>query len=413
MRQDTISQLLRRYFNAGKTGSDTYFDADEIVTILDKFEQIEDFDNYSDLLHLGLRLHPGNVDLQLRRCRLHLRKQEFAEALSLVEATALVNNPEADLIRMECYYKLDNRSEAKSIVESLMESGSDYTEEACELFAILLNEREESTTNERDFIRRASQMFPENLIIKDEYCFSLETDGKYDEAIRICNEILDAEPYSYDDWFVLGRLHSLNESYDEAIEAFNTASICGEPDDELIANRAYCYYMNENYEKAIEAYRHILPDDDSETNYRIQSLLSDCYTRIDNYEDAYRILKVLISKSKIKDPYNNISYARCCLKTDRKQEALKILQHTAELFAGGMRIFTLLAYSCLENDMEDLSLMILEQIIKHLDKNSEELPTYNLAPAGKSHRTTADDQTKSIPAVELTRKYLNRNENRN
>ena len=413
MKQNTLSKLLRRYFEAGKNGVDTYFDADDIVVILDKFEEIEDFSNYDDLLHLGLRLHPANVELRMKKCRQLLRKQEYREALNLLEATGAISEADAVLIKVECFYKLKLYDKAKRIVETILATGCEYAEEVCEQLAILMNDNEESTSAEREFIRKAMLMFPTSLTLKDEYCFSLETDGKYDEAIKVCNELIDEEPYSYDDWLVLGRLHSLNESYGAAIDAFDTAAVCGEPDDELIAMKAFCYYMNENYEKAIDDYRHILTDEDNETNYRISSLLSDCYTRVDNYEEAYRILKDLVFQSSICDPYNNISFARCCLKTDRKTEALAILQPTAELFGGGMRIFTLLAYSCLENEMDDLALMILEQILKHLDKHLDEIPAYEPISNDKPSPDAPNDQAKPIPATELIRKYLNRRENRN
>ncbi|MDR2498507.1 MAG: tetratricopeptide repeat protein [Tannerellaceae bacterium] len=413
MKPNTISKLLRRYFEAGKTGSDAYFDVDDIIIILDKFEQIEDFTNYDELLQLGLRLHPGNTELRLKKCKQHIRKKEYREALKLVEATAAVKDSEAAQIKVECYYRLNRHDKARAIVESIMATGSDNSEEICELLAVLLNDNEASTTTEREFIRKAALMFPDNLTLKDEYCFSLETDGKYDEAIRVCNEILDAEPYSYEDWFVLGRLHSLNESYEAAIDAFDTAAVCGDPDDELIAMKAYCYYMNENYEKAIDSYRGILTTEDNEANYHISSLLSDCYTRVDNYEQAYRLLKTLVRKSITKDPYNNISFARCCIKTDRNAEALPILPPTAEQLGGGMRVFTLLAYSCLENEMEDISLMILEQMLKYLDKNPDEFPIFDSEIDPKTALEAINDQPKHTPISELIQTYLNRIENRN
>ncbi|MDR2496908.1 MAG: CDC27 family protein [Tannerellaceae bacterium] len=407
-----LSKLLRRYFEAGKTGADIYFDADEILLILGKFEQIEDYVNYNDLLQLGLRLHPGNIGLQVKKSQQLLRSKEYREALDIAETSGLVNDLEVGLIKLECYYKLKQYDRARAIVEEALAMGSDFVEDFCEQLAILMNDNDRSTPSEREFIRKATLLFPDNMTLKDEYCFSLETDGKYDEAIRVCNEILDAEPYSYDDWLVLGRLHSLNESYGDAIYAFDIAAVCGEPDAELIAMKAFCYYMNENYEKAIDDYCNILTDEDNETNYRISSLLSDCYTRVDKYEEAYRILKALVFGSSIKDPYNNISFARCCLKTDRKAEALPVLQPTAELFGGGMRIFTLLAYSCLENEMDDLALMILEQILTHLDKHHEEIPAYD-SLSDREPSAAANGQAKPLPGTDLIRKFLNRRENRN
>ena len=107
----------------------------------------------------------------------------------------------------------------------------------------------------RDFINRGIDLFPQNLVLKDELCYNREIEGDIDGAISICNELIDKNPYSHEYWFTLGRLYSIKLEFEKAIEAFDFALTCDDSDPELKILKAYCLYMNENYEKALEVYQ--------------------------------------------------------------------------------------------------------------------------------------------------------------
>ena len=46
----------------------------------------------------------------------------------------------------------------------------------------------------RDFINRGIDLFPQNLVLKDELCYNREIEGDIDGAISICNELIDKNP---------------------------------------------------------------------------------------------------------------------------------------------------------------------------------------------------------------------------
>lgn len=49
--------LLERYKEMHEKGTEVYFDADEIIRLLEYFEDENDFEGFTQVLELGLKLH--------------------------------------------------------------------------------------------------------------------------------------------------------------------------------------------------------------------------------------------------------------------------------------------------------------------------------------------------------------------
>jgi tetratricopeptide (TPR) repeat protein len=274
------------------------------------------------------------------------------------------------------------------------------------------------------FIQRGMALFPDNLALKDEYCYVLEGEERYEEAIRFYNELIDNDPYSYDYWFNLGRMYSFTNAFSEAIEAFDFALTCSdgsenEMDNELKVLRAYCYFMNENYEKAVNAYLEILPVEDETANDRIKSLIAECHSKLEDFEASYRILTEIINKDS-SDAYVYLNYIRCCMETDRGQEASKMLHKAAGLFPDNVRILTLLALSYLEGGKDDLAIAVTEQIIRCMEeaefKSIEESDDAGSSDTFLNEILQSSLQAvsqKPIPINELAKEYLSNRKYRN
>ncbi|MDR1160839.1 MAG: tetratricopeptide repeat protein, partial [Tannerellaceae bacterium] len=184
-------------------------------------------------------------------------------------------------------------------------------------------------------------------------------------AITVCNRIIDQDPYSYEFWFTLGRLYSLQCAYDKAIDAFDFACACDHPDAELLVSKAYCLFMNENYNKAIEIYNELLPQ--TEEDSHVKSLIAECYIKLEDFEQAYLLLKNIIRQDKEVEANTYINCIRCCVETDREREASQLLLKATDLFPDNVRILSLLALTYLENGKEEMALSITDKIFKQLE----------------------------------------------
>ena len=205
MKKDDISRLLQRYLSAREMGKEPYFDADEVDELLGSFEESDNYDYFDEVLALGLKLHPGNTDLQIRQCKLFVYNEDYNSALALIDSIAETDNQDLDLLRLECYCMLDRYDKLIEYTEKLIEEDCDYLETVFECTAPLLSDME-MNNEARDFINRGIDLFPQNLVLKDELCYNREIEGDIDGAISICNELIDKNPYSHEYWFTLGRL---------------------------------------------------------------------------------------------------------------------------------------------------------------------------------------------------------------
>lgn len=260
---------------------------------MDSFEESDDYKYFDEILALGLKLHPGNIDLQIRQCRFYVYNEDYDSALALIDTIAETDSQDLDLLRLECFCMLDQYDKIVEYTEDIVARDCDYLELAFEYIAPLLSDME-MNKEARDYIKRGIALFPDNLNLKDELCYSLEMEGDIDGAITICNELIDKDPYSHDYWFSLGRLYSIKAEFDKAIEAFDFALTCDDSDPELKILKAYCLYMNENYEKALEVYKEI--ETDSDMTERIKPLMAECYIKLEDYEGAYSMLRDIIGK---------------------------------------------------------------------------------------------------------------------
>lgn len=372
MRKQEISNLLQRYLSTQQEGKNAYFDVEEIEALLDSFEESEDYTYYDEVLALGLRLHPGNPDLQVRLCRSYLDNEDYDSALALIDSIADTENQDLDMLRLECYVMQDSYEKVIEHIEKLIASNCEYLEALFEYIAPILGDMD-MIKEAHDFISRGLMLFPNNLILKDELCYNLEVEGNIKEAIIVCNELIDKNPYSYDSWFTLGRLYTINKEYEKAIEAFDFALACDDSDDELKIMKAFCLQMNGNYETAIEIYNDLMANE--EFRIRIMPRLTDCYIQIEDYKKAYLLLNEQIKQNgQLQDVNMYIHYIRCCFEMGKEKEVSEMLVQASKLFPQDIRIYSLLALSFLDKGNESKTDEITEYLFTLFDhkKNGQE-----------------------------------------
>ncbi|MCC8143722.1 MAG: tetratricopeptide repeat protein [Tannerellaceae bacterium] len=379
MSKSNMSDLLQRYLSARDEGKDIYFDANEIDDLLESFEESNDFTYYGEVLALGLKFHPSSTDLYLRQCKLYVYNEEYDSALALIETIALQGNQELDLLRLECYCALNQYEEVVTYTDNLRENECEYLEQIFEYTAPILNDLD-MTAEAHDYISRGLKLYPDNMILKDEFCYVLEIEGDIDQAIRICNELIDKNPYSNDYWFSLGRLYSMTADFDKAIEAFDFALTCDDSDNELKILKSYCLYMNENYEKAIDVYNEIARNGNLIID--LKPLIAECYIKLEKFEKGYELLKEIIYNPDSNqglynyryEAFTYINYVKCCIETERLKEAVATLKEAANLFPDNIRILSILALSYIENNEEEKALETTERLYQALENQDENNP---------------------------------------
>ena len=263
-----MDDIIQRYLDMENSGIGMYFDADEIVDLLDYFEEIDDFDHYKKVMEIGKKLHPHDTEIKIRLCKSFIYNDDFDKALALVEQLCDTGDQEVKMLKCECLCALDRYDELSAYLETMKTDPADELQEIYEYIATILREQYE-TKNAYDFVKRGQALFPESITLKEELCYHLDFHFEVEKAIDVCRELIDYDPYCVDYWYILGRLYAITEDYDKAIDAFDFALTCDMADLEVQILKAFCYFMKEDFEKVVELYNHVCPqqmDDIHELN---------------------------------------------------------------------------------------------------------------------------------------------------
>ncbi|MDR0758055.1 MAG: tetratricopeptide repeat protein [Tannerella sp.] len=296
-----LDDILQRYLHMNGSGTKSYFDADEIADLLDYFESENDIAQYEKALDFGLKLHPENPDLKFRTCKLMIFKEQYNEALELIMETGCDSEGEFELLKIECLCASDRYDEVKRIIELKQMQQSEDVEELYEYVASVLGELTDKQSELEELLDEGLALFPDNLALKEEYCYLLEAQGLTVEALHICNELIDSDPYFPDYWYMAGRLYAEANDYDKAIEALDFAVTCDDSDMEIRIFRAFCFHKNDLLAKAITEFREIFASEQQDdTDALIQAIDAE-YPVPADFKDVCFLFEVLRDEVKHKD----------------------------------------------------------------------------------------------------------------
>ncbi len=373
MKQKKRSRLLEKYLEAQKAGKEVYFDADEVDEILESLECSDDYSHYEAILALGLRLHPGSTNLRFRQCKFLVYNEKYNEALDLIESISDTEDLELDLLRLECYCALDQYHKVVSYLETHLDD-KEALVEVFEYVAPMLNDMD-MNEEASDFIQRGLKLFPNNLILKDEKCANLEALGDIEGAIKVCNELIDENPFSEEYWSALGRLYSIAGEFEQAIEAFDFALTCNGSNMDLKMLQGYCLYMNGSYKKAEEIYSELLTSNDK-LDLRVIPFLAECHFKQNNFKESYILLEKYLNKI---DPdeeveFNIYFYYLCSALSlkKKKEEIAPVLSKAIELYPNNAQLLLIQTILCIDEGDEEGA----DRLLSNISKNGYFLPMF-------------------------------------
>ncbi|MDR1408142.1 MAG: hypothetical protein LBJ23_08880 [Tannerella sp.] len=287
-----IDKLLRRYAQMGDGGAKTYFDADEIAEMLDYFEKEDDLDRYETVLKFGTKLHPENPRLKLRACKLLMFQKKYEEALELIMQTGCDREGDMELLKLECFCMLDRYDEVLDVIARKQIEDAENVELVYEYVASVLGGLDDKENELEALIHEGLTLFPDNPVLREEYCYLLEQQGHAEKAIQLCEKLIDFDPYVADYWYMASRLYAGTDEYDKAIESLDFALVCDDSDLEIKIFRAYCLYKNDLFAKAVNEFREIFASEKEEVDELIQAIVSE-YPVPDDFREVCFLFGIL------------------------------------------------------------------------------------------------------------------------
>ena len=287
MSEKNISELIKRYEQAMESGKNIYFDADEFGDLAEYYDSQDEIDTAREIVNTGLSIHPGSSSLLIKKAKFAVYDGEYSFALKILEKSSLEYDFDLLLLKIECYLQLDNYQKAYDLTAELLSKEED--EEPENIFAELgFLYVEADCFQEAIAYFQESLKYLENIDVLSDLAYAYEMLGDFDSAIATTNKILDVEPYTYEAWVNLGKLFSLKEEFEKAIDAFDFALTINDSDNNVLKLRAHCMSLAERTEEAIDIFKELLLSDPEDVS--IYFLLAECYQSLEMYDEALECL---------------------------------------------------------------------------------------------------------------------------
>ncbi len=284
-----IKSLVEKYEQARVLGKAMYFDADEFASLADYYNSEGDSEEAERLIEEGLKMHPGSHELMLMKVKVLVFSEMYEEALEYMRWVSDDEDVDFLLLKIESLLYLGYDDEANELIENVLGrnlTSSDYYYFITEVGYLL---------NDMDQFDRGIQLLEESMSISQtnidtivDLAYAYEMKGDYEKAIVYNNRLLDIDPYSFEGWVNIGKLFSMNEQHDKAIDAFDFAITINDEDVSVLKMKALSLFLNDNVDESIALFEECMqrsPDDEA-----VYDSLFESYATMERYDELVRLI---------------------------------------------------------------------------------------------------------------------------
>ncbi|MBC5836658.1 tetratricopeptide repeat protein [Flavobacterium muglaense] len=278
--EEDYNLSLSKFESMLKTNKVLFFDSEEFEEIILHYLDMGKTALAKKALKLALDQHPRSTGLKLVQVEMLVYddKLEIAEKL-LNELYAIEpNNEEIYIQKANICSKRDQHEKAVELLKIALQFTDDYADvhNLIGMEYLFMDKLEEA---KQSFIKCLEEdLEDQSALYNVVYCFEFLDQNL--EAITYLNNYIDKNPYSEIAWHQVGRLYYGVKDYENAIRAFDYATLI---DDEFLGafmERAKAFERLKKYEEAIESYSRTIELDDA-TSYALLRI-GKCHEKLGN-----------------------------------------------------------------------------------------------------------------------------------
>ncbi|MEO8515989.1 MAG: tetratricopeptide repeat protein [Flavobacterium sp.] len=277
---------LSKFESMLKTNKVLFFDSEEFEDIILHYMDIGKSSLAKKALKLALEQHPKSTGLKLVQVEMLVfdDKLDIAEKM-LNELYAIEpTNEEIYIQKANIHSKRDNHEKAVELLKIALK----YTDDYADVFNLIGMEylfMDDLELAKENFIKCLEEDPEEQSSLYNViYCYEFLEQNE--EAIEFLTKYIDKNPYSEIAWHQLGRLNYGLKKYEEALSAFDYATLI---DDEFLGaymEKAKALERLKRYEEAIENYNETIRLDDP-TSYALLRI-GKCNEKLGNEVEALK-----------------------------------------------------------------------------------------------------------------------------
>jgi tetratricopeptide (TPR) repeat protein len=297
--EEEYNLSLSKFESMLKTNKVLFFDSEEFEEIILHYLDMGKANLAKKALKLALEQHPRSTGLKLVQVEMLVYDDKLEQAEKLLNELYAIEptNEEIYIQKANIYSKRDNHEKAVELLHIALE----YTDDLADVYNLIGMEylfMDNLEMAKDSFIKCLEvDLEDQSALYNVVYCFEFLDQNQ--EAIAYLTKYIDQNPYSEIAWHQLGRLHYGVKEYDNAIRAFDYATLI---DDEFMGafmERAKALERLKKYEEAIESYQRTIDLDDA-TSYALLRI-GKCYEKLGNKVQALKYFNKTVHEDPLLD----------------------------------------------------------------------------------------------------------------
>lgn len=402
---DDSNKTVKRYedFLSGKSPAG-YFDVEEIEIIVEYYLRKGRTADSTEALNLGLKMHPNNGSLSVKRAKIYLAMGDALKAYRLLEGLAEKNDYEVVLLKIESLVKLDRDNEAAELCRTLLSTGESSNADYIYLDIAFVYMNKQNFETAIQYLEQGYLHNPKNIDVLFELAYCYEQMDDYENAILIQNRIIDADPYTTEAWFNLGQIHFSRQNYNKAIEAYDYVLAIDPNDSFVYLQKGHVMAQLDRFQEAIDNYKEFI--NLTVDSWQVYIYVAECYEKLDKYEEAISYYsQVLDLMPENLDALTGI--AVCLLELERYQESLTYLRTALENKIDSAEVWIYTAEAYIGLDQSDCALIAYLRALDYEPHQAETLLTVGNLYLEKSDFVSALQYYESAFKENRTLEHIN------
>ncbi|HEX8270153.1 MAG TPA: tetratricopeptide repeat protein [Flavobacterium sp.] len=276
--EEEYNLSLSKFESMLKTNKVLFFDSEEFEDIILHYLDTGKSSLAKKALKLALEQHPKSTGLKLVQVEMLIYDDKLDVAEKLLNELFAIepNNEEIYIQKANIYSKRDNHEKAVEQLQIALKLTEDYSD-VYNLIGMEYLFMDNLELAKENFIKCLEEE-PEDqaALYNVVYCFEFLDQNQ--EAIEYLTQYIEKNPYSEIAWHQMGRLNYGLKKYEEALRAFDYATLI---DDEFLGafmEKAKSLERLKKYDEAIEAYNRTIELDDP-TSYALLRI-GKCYEKL-------------------------------------------------------------------------------------------------------------------------------------
>jgi len=297
--EEDYNLSLSKFESMLKTNKVLFFDSEEFEDIILHYLDMGKANLAKKALKLALEQHPKSTGLKLVQVEMLVYDDKLEQAEKLLNELFSIEptNEEIYIQKANIFSKRNNHEKAVELLNIALE----YTDDLADVYNLMGMEylfMDNFEMAKESFIHCLEEdLEDQSALYNVVYCFEFLDQNQ--EAIDYLTQYIDQNPYSEIAWHQLGRLHYGVKEYENAIRAFDYATLI---DDEFLGafmERAKALERLKKYEEAIESYNRTIELEDA-TSYALLRI-GKCYEKLGNKVQALKYFNKTVHEDPLLD----------------------------------------------------------------------------------------------------------------